>query len=160
MSEAIDSEINVTQLSEISNDFEIISETKFDPKTCNCEQCKADMKILMDSIPLTNADKMIHSHKTIGAVADFTPAQVTKLLKCRLVATFIFIICAVIVLYQIPLILFYVNINPKLSDSDITDYVDFKSCFVNVSVSVVIFCMAPNFYMHWKLLTACMRNGI
>ena len=148
MSETIDSGINVTQLSEISNDLEIISETKFDLKRSNSEQCKADMEVLMDSITLTNADKMIHNPKTIGAVTDFTPAQVTKLLKCRLVATFIFITCVVMALYQIPLVLFYVNINPKLSDSDVTDHVDFKSCFVNVSVS---YCMAPNFYMHWKL---------
>jgi len=77
----------------------------------------------------------IHSQTAPGTTAVFTPAQVSKLLKCRLLVTFLFLICAVIAFYQIPIILFYVNINPKLVVDDITDHVDFKSCSVNVSAS-------------------------
>ena len=144
MSETFDSDINVTQVSEISNDLEVVNETGFDaPTPCNRnEPCKVDIKVPMDSISVSYEDKykensnyvMTHSPRT---VVSFTPTQVSKVLKCRLVVTFIFIICTVIALYQIPITLFCTTIHPKLSDSDITDYVDFKSCSVTVSESLL-----------------------
>ena len=143
MSETYDSGINVTQISEISNDLDTVStETRFDTSTPynGYKIHKVDRKLSLDSSSVNYESEyeencsyvMIHSPTTDQGFS-FTRRYGRKMLKCRLVTSFLFVLCTVILLYQIPVVLFYAKISPHIDDSDITDYVDFKSCSVQVS---------------------------
>ena len=57
-----------------------------------------------------------------------------KMLKRRTLASYVFIICAVILLYQAPVVFYYAAISPDIDSSDITDYLDFKRCSVKVRI--------------------------
>jgi len=142
MSETSDNRDNITQISEISNDFETVSETRFDtptPHNCNLNNIHTSVSKLSLASSSVNCDSeygencsyvMIHS-PTNDQKFSFT----RRTLKCRLVASIVFILCTVILLYQAPVVLYYTTISPHIDDSDVTDYVDFKTCSVQVSDS-------------------------
>ena len=141
MSGPFDSGVNVTQL---SYGVRSVSQTRlYTTSPCNGNainvSCNGGRKISVDSTCTSvkyesEYDEncsyvMIHSPSTTDKGFSFT----SKLLKCRLVASFMFVLCVVILLYQAPVVLFYTTISPRIDDSDITDYVDFKACSVKVS---------------------------
>ena len=68
-------------------------------------------------------------HKTDHRILRFL-----KMLKRRTLASYVFIICAVILLYQAPVVFYYAAISPDIDSSDITDYLDFKRCSVKVRI--------------------------
>ena len=139
MSGPFDSGVNVTQL---SSGVRSVSQTRLETTSpCNGNainvSCNGGRKILMDSISVNCESEYdencsyvtIHSPSTTDKGFSFT----SKMLKCRQVASFMFVLCVVILLYQAPVVLFYTTISPHIEDSDITDYVDFKTCSVEVS---------------------------
>jgi len=140
MSETPDNRDNITQISEISNDFETVSETRFDtPTPHNGNIIHTSVSKLSLASSSVNCDSeygencsymMIHSPTT-----DQRFSFTRRTLKCCLVASFLFILCTVILLFQAPVVLYYTTISPYIDDSDVTDYVDFKTCSVQVSDS-------------------------
>lgn len=81
---------------------------------------------------------MVHNPKT---PTDQKLSFASKLSKCRLLAGFFFILFVVILLYQAPVVLYYANISPNIDDSDITNYVDFKTCSAQVSAFNIEWCI-------------------
>jgi len=139
-------------VNEQSNDLESISETRlFDsPPLLNGNKlCKENRKTLSGFSSLNYNSEyeeqcsyamMIRNSTTGHKKFSFTPRYVAKVSQWRFVASFLFIICAVILLYQVPVILYYVAISPHIDSNDFTDYVDFRSCSVKVS-RVCTFCV-------------------
>ena len=138
MSKLFDSGVNVTQL---SNGVRSVSQTRLNTMSLNAINisCNGGRKFSMDSTCTSvkcesEYDEncsyvMIHSPGKTDKRFSFT----SKMLNCRQVASFMFVLCTVILLYQAPVVLFYTTISPHIEDSDITDYVDFKTCSVKVS---------------------------
>jgi len=145
----LDSDINVTKFSVESDGSEGMSETIFDTSVSfnRIELCKAD--------PVSYEQKDTVGYEVIPkTVKKTSPITPSRLLKCRLIVTVVLIISAMIVLYQIPVILFYTTINSQLADQFyISDYVDFRSCSATVSNSLLYnkYCIYLN--------THCTSNG-
>jgi len=76
---------------------------------------------------------MIRNSTTGHKEFSTTSRYVAKVLQWHFVANFLFIICAVILLYQVPVIFYYAAISPHIDTTDVTDFVDFRGCSVKVS---------------------------
>jgi len=145
MSEAFDSKNNGTQISEISNDCETVSETRFDtPGSCNRNNIHTSVSKLSLASSSVNCENEGENCSYVMICSPTTDQGFSftrygrRMLKCRLVASFLFILCTVILLYQAPVVIYYTTISPHIDDSDITDYVDFKTCSAQVSDSLLV----------------------
>ena len=128
---------NATEES-ITDDFDIVDESRLSTSLLFHENkpCKGDSKPLMiNTGSLPNHECKYEedcSYELMIHKADHRILRFVKMLKRRTLASYVFIICAVILLYQAPVIFYYAAISPDIDSSDITDYVDFKRCSVKV----------------------------
>jgi len=137
---------NVTILTEICTDTKVVSEDIPSPLQHNgSEQCKDNMNIPMDSNSVNYGVECKHatvnsSTNQYASVAGelsstISELQVTKVLKFRLVITSLVIICLVVMVYLIPVILYYTDMPGEDSDSGGYDY---ETCSVSFRLFKVI----------------------
>jgi len=84
--------------------------------TCTSVRCESEYSSYV----------MIHSPSDTHKEFEFT---ISKCNSCS-IPGFLFILCTVILLYQVPVILYYTTISPHIDNSD---YVDFETCSIKVS---------------------------
>jgi len=137
---------NVTMLTEICTDTKLVSEdTPSLSQHNDSEQCKNNMNIPMDSNSINygvennnatvNSSTNYYSSVARELSSGISDLQVTKVLKFRLSVTVLVIVCSVIMLYQIPVILYYTDTPGEDSDSGGYDY---ETCSVSSTLVRII----------------------
>jgi len=139
---ATDSGINVTIETELGSE---IGEDISSPSPHNgSEQCKDNMNTPIESNSMNQSvepkDAIIEVNSNTNPLASVheelssskTEEKVTKVLRFRLVMTILVIICLVVIIYQIPVILYLTDTPGQDSDSGGYDY---ENCSVSHKLS-------------------------